>query len=64
MTLVIQNASAPFAKALRELAKIDGATVTTKYKRKNLVQLAIEQVENGETERFATLDDFKRAMEA
>lgn len=64
MTLVIQNASAPFAKALRELAKIDGATVTTQHKRKTIVQLAMEQVANGETEQYATLDDFKRAMEA
>ena len=64
MTLVVQNASPTFAKALRQLAKIDGATVATQRPRKNAVQVALEQVKRGETERYATLEDFKKAMEA
>ena len=64
MTLVVQNASQTFAKALRELAKLDGATVTTRRERKNAVQIALEQVERGEVERYATLEDFKKAMGA
>ena len=61
MTLVVQNASSTFAKALRALAKLDGATVKTK--RKNAIEIALEQIKNGEVERFSSLEDFKAAME-
>ena len=64
MNLIVQNASPNFAKALRQLAKIDGATVKTQRPHKNAVQIAIEQVARGETERYATLENFKKAMES
>lgn len=63
MNLVIQNASINFAKALKAMAKIDGATVKVQKQKTSPILQALNEVENGETEKYATLEDFKKEME-
>lgn len=62
MTVVIQNASTSLFKALKELAKIDGAEILSSKKEIDPILQALEEVKNGEYTDYDSFDDFKRAM--
>lgn len=62
MTVVIQNASTSLFKALKELAKIDGAEILSSKKEIDPILKALEEVKNGEYTDYDSFDDFKRAM--
>ena len=62
MTVVIQNASPSLFKALKELAKIDGAEILSSKKEIDPILKDLEEVKNGEYTDYDSFDDFKRAM--
>lgn len=66
MTLIIENVSTDLAKAIKSVAKLTNAKITTKPSAKkqkgSTLKAALQELENGEYETFENFKAYKKAM--